>query len=75
VPEHVAQQIGAALLRLRASGIDAAARTMEAVLQDVNLGITDNLLLKTSLTPAAVDELLRTEIGRLQKYWSLRWLS
>ena len=75
IPEHVAQKIGERLTSLREEGVDSAARTMEALLQDVNLGITDNLLLKTSHTPAALESLFREHLGKYQKYWSIQWVT
>jgi len=74
IPEHIALKIGGALTNLRDEDLDAATRTMDAVLQDVNLGITDNLLLKTSHTPASLESLFDEHLGQYKKYWSIKWV-
>lgn len=74
IPEHVAQKIGERLTEMQQEDVDATGRTMDALLHDVNLGITDNLLLKTGHSPASLESLLDDRLGKYKKYWSIKWV-
>ncbi len=68
------ENIGKGLLKLDGKGISSSARSIDAVLHDVLRGVRDNVLLKTPLDPADLENLLRTNIGRDFKLCTIQWV-
>jgi len=73
--ESTVQSIGKKLLALDSSQVHSGTRSMEAVLHDVLQGIRDKVLLTTPLAPAALESLLKTELGSEFKQCRIEWLT
>ena len=71
---HSVTNIGQGLLQLDGKGINAGARSMEAVLHDVLKGIRDSVLLKTDLTHSDLEALLSRQLGRDFKLCTIQWV-
>jgi len=69
------ENIGRKLLELNGQGVHSGARSMDAVLSDVLQGIRDKVLLKTSLTPAALEHLLKQHLRGDFKRCTIEWMS
>ncbi|MGE3313576.1 MAG: hypothetical protein AB7O26_00585 [Planctomycetaceae bacterium] len=75
VHERTVQSIGRKLLALNSSEVHSGARAMESVLHDLLQGIRDKVLLSTPLAPAALESLLKKELGSEYKQCRLEWLA
>lgn len=73
-PEHEVQAIGATLETLQGDWVRPVARTMDALLSDINLGITDNVLLETDCSPDSLEAKLAEHLGRTVRRYELKWL-
>ncbi len=73
--ESTVQSIGQKLLNLESKDVHSGARAMEAVLHDVLQGIRDKVLLSTPLAPAALESLLKKELGSEYKQCRIEWIA
>jgi hypothetical protein len=69
------EKIGRKLLELNGQGVHCGARSMDVVLQDVLKGIRDKVLLKTSLTPAELEHLLKKQLRGDFKKCTIEWMT
>jgi hypothetical protein len=72
--ESTVISIGQKLLALSSSDVHSGTRSMEAVLHDVLRGIRDKVLLTTPLAPAALESLLKKELGGEFKQCRIEWI-
>jgi hypothetical protein len=68
------ENIGKKLLELDGQGIYSAARPLEKVLHHLTRGVRDDVLLKTTLQQADLENLLRKNLGGDYKLCTIRWM-
>jgi hypothetical protein len=73
-PEHEVQAIGTTLQALQGEWVRPVARTMDALLSDINLGITDNVLLETDYSPDSLEAKLIEHLGKTGRRYEIKWL-
>ncbi len=69
------EKIARKLLELPPTQLHSGARAMDAVLHDMLQGIQDKVLLKTSLTPAGLEHLLKEHLRGDYKRCRIEWMT